>query len=466
MEEKKEYYFSYAKIHDDLKHYLSVNFDKYAEATELEILCEDYLAPERVGNHAYGEIEWHKFGVTSRHLKKIIGWLNNPMESLRVMVYFRDHPQEILGQEADESAVRTFERACCKEVNEIMKDFKNQREEYGYPWARVLEYGYWHQYNDMEDISLWGKGCQLIAKHLPYYISFENCYRPFPADTVISVAIIKHYHLLLDINETPQELLNGEISDWFNMDSFAVETCDQLIFEEQRLLPESNTPLMQTLFVISVLLLTERDHAYKDERLKPLYKKLSDYIMGYLKEHYELYFMWGEEKRTEILAQCEGMNYLDFARTDEYLEQIKLKEELTVEKTETENVPVISEENKEIPDYRDTKVRVSKLKEIYKTLQKDLGKVFKGGSQWFYVYKLMADCKIYEDRSYQLFLNDLNNAGVAKTDMPNPVTFTRKYNQLQRDSRYPYWRVKSGGKQATLDEGLSIARIAYDILYM
>lgn len=466
MEEKKEYYFSYAKIHDDLKHYLSVNFDKYAEATELEILCEDYLAPERVGNHAYGEIEWHKFGVTSRHLKKIIGWLNNPMESLRVMVYFRDHSQEILGQEADESAVRAFERACCKEVNEIMKMYADQHDDMRIPRARVIEYGYWHQYNDMEDISLWGKGCQLIAKHLPYYTSFEDGYRPFPADTVISVGIIKHYHLLLDINETKQELLDGEISDWLYMEWFVDSVRNRLVFEEQRWLPKPEIPLMQTLFVISVLLLTERDHAYKDERLKPLYKKLSDYIMGYLKEHYEFYFRWGEEKRTEILAQCEGMNYLDFARTDEYLEQIKLKEEQTVEKPETENVPVISEENKEIPDYRDTKVRVSKLKEIYKTLQKDLGKVFKGGSQWFYVYKLMADCKIYEDRSYQLFLNDLNNAGVAKTDMPNPVTFTRKYNQLQRDSRYPYWRVKSGGKQATLDEGLSIARIAYDILYM
>ena len=462
MEEKK-YYYSYRKVHEELKHYLSVDFDQYAEATELEILCRDYLSIERVGNKAYSEIEWPKFGVTSRHLKKIIRWINNSLEGLRVMVYFRDHPQEILGAEADENSVRAFERACCKEVSEIMKDYKNQREEYGYPWARVLEYGYWHQYNEMEDITLWGKGCQLIAKYLPFGDLYEDCYKPFSSDTVVGVGIIKHYHILLDVNETPQELLNGEISDWFNIDSFVIETCGQLTFEEQRLLPKRNIPLMQTLFVVAVLLLTERDVRYKEERLKPLYKKLSDYIMGYLKEHFEDYFIWGEEKRANILEQCGGMTYLDFARTDEYPEQIEMKKQQVTEEKEEE--PAIVQEDEEEPDYKDTKVRVVKLKMIYKTLRNDLGKNFKGGSQWFYVYKLMADCKIYEDRSYQLFMNDLHSAGVTKDVMPNPVTFTRKYNQLQRESRYPYWRVKSGGKQATLDEGMCIARIAYDILY-
>ena len=462
MEEKK-YYYSFEKVHEELKHFLSVDFEHYAEATELEILCKEYLAPERVGNKAYCEIEWPKFGVTSRHLKKIIGWINNSLEGLRVIVYFRDHPQEILGAEADESTVRAFERACCKEVSEIMKDYKNQREEYGYPWARVLEYGYWHQYEQMEDLNYWGKGNQLIAKDLPYYDSFDGCYKPFPADTVVGVGIIKHYHLLLDINETPQELLDGEISDWFNIDCFVVETCDKLISDEQRLLPERNIPLMQTLFVVAVLLLTERDAEYKEERLKPLYKKLSDYILKYLKEHFEDYFIMGEEKRAKLLEQCEGMTYLDFARTDEYPEQVVITQ--PEEEVKEDEPAIVRERDEDEPDFKDTKVRVAKLKEIYKTLRKDLDGKFKGGSQWFYVYKLMADCKIYEDRSYQLFMNDLHSAGVSKDDMPNPVTFTRKYNQLQRDSRYPYWRVKSGGKQATLDEGIGIARIAYNILF-
>lgn len=464
MAEEKKYIYSFELVHNELKHYLSVDFEQYAEASELEILCKSYLAPERIGNMGYCEVEWHKFGVTSRHLKKIVDWINNPLEGLRVMVYFRDNPQEILGVEADDSVVSAFERACCKEISEIMKNYKNQRETYGQPSARALELGFWHQYLDLNDINCGEKGLQLIANNLPFHSS-SDYYKPFPTNTIINGGVIKHYHILLDINKTPQELLEGEISDWFDIDHFAAETCDKLVFIEQRSLPKDKIPLMQTLFVVAVLLLTERDAKCKEERLKPLYQKLSDYIMGYLKDHFEHAFIWGEKDKAHILEQCEGMNYLDFARTDEYLEVIERKKKKAAELIEHEEQTIEQQEEKKNPDYKDTQVRVAKLKEIYKTLRKDLGTKFKGGSQWFYVYKLMADCKIYEDRSYQLFLNDLHSAGVSKNDMPNPVTFTRKYNQLQSDTLYPYWRVKPGGKQATLDEGMGIAQIAYFILY-
>lgn len=336
MKEKKAYFYSFDKIHAELKLYLSVDYERYAQATELEILCRDYLYPERIGNQAYCEIEWSMFGVTSRHLKKIIGWINNPLEGLRVMVYFRDHPQEILGAEADEKTVRAFEHACCKEVSEIMNNYKYQRQEQDYPSAHEIIYGCWYQYYELEEIKYCGKGTQLIAKKLPYGVRPDGQYLPFNVYKLVEIGIEMHDRLLTNINHTPQELLDGEISGWFNVDDFVVETRKRLISREQRLLPEDdNWPLLQTLFVVAVLLLTERDAEEKKKNLKPLYQELSDYFLDYLKDNFYDNFWWVVKLRSDILEQCEGMNYLDFARAHEYPEQWEQEKDVHIDKDDT-----------------------------------------------------------------------------------------------------------------------------------
>lgn len=110
----------------------------------------------------------------------------------------------------------------------------------------------------------------------------------------------------------------------------------------------------------------------------------------------------------------------------------------------------------------DDKVRRAKLKKVKAELEYQLGKKFKGGSQWFYVYKMMAEMNVYADKSYKVFEADMT----AIDEKVNTNTFTRKYGQIKENTRYPNWKVAPGGKQSTLDEGKKIAGIAFDVLYL
>ena len=120
--------------------------------------------------------------------------------------------------------------------------------------------------------------------------------------------------------------------------------------------------------------------------------------------------------------------------------------------------------NNNPPDWNDHDLRIGKLRKIYTALQHQLGDQFHGRSQWFYVYRVMADLTAYQERSYTLFISDLREIGVNDENMPNTNTFSRKQDQLKTHSRYPNWQVKPGRKQTVLDEGIRIARIAFDIL--
>lgn len=454
----REYFFSYKKIHDELKHELSCNYERYKDVGELDILCCWYLGAERVGD--YSQVEWNRFGINAKNLPQITANIDNSFESLRVLVYFRDHPADILGEDAEVKDLQHFERSCCRAISEIMQQYVGQKEVPGTPWARVIELGYCQEYDEMEDLALWGKGNRELAEYIPYYISFEDCYGTFPVNAILSAAITKHYHLVTDLSKIAADVKDENPAGYINIENFADSVRNRLIHKQQRFLPKGEKPLMQTLFAISVYLLTERDNNYKEERLKPLYKEVSDLIINYIKEKWPKMSFMIEQHREDAVEALKGMNYLDFARTEEYL-----VEEHETEAVTSNNIGQISTANTEGNSLDFPKVRIAKLKEVYKALVHNLGNKFKGGSQWFYVYKLMADNRTYEDRSYKKFINDLQHIGMPQENLPNPDTFTRKYNQLAKDCRYPYWRVKSGGKQATLDEGIEIARIAFDILY-
>lgn len=128
-----------------------------------------------------------------------------------------------------------------------------------------------------------------------------------------------------------------------------------------------------------------------------------------------------------------------------------------------DGVPAAKPVSKET-NWDDDKFRRSCLRKIYAALKEQLKEQFKGGSQWFYVYRVMADLTIYADSSYKPFASDLEAIGVTKKHMPNTNTFSRKQNQLKQGTRYPNWQVKTGGKQTVLDEGKRIAQIAFNII--
>lgn len=113
--------------------------------------------------------------------------------------------------------------------------------------------------------------------------------------------------------------------------------------------------------------------------------------------------------------------------------------------------------------FENTDTRIKKLKLIYAALRKV--EEFNGGSQWFYIYKMMAENGIYNEHSYTPFINDLKAIGVNDKSLPATIIFSRKYKQLKEGTQYPYWKVKAGGKQPTLDLGIKFAKIAFQILF-
>ena len=115
------------------------------------------------------------------------------------------------------------------------------------------------------------------------------------------------------------------------------------------------------------------------------------------------------------------------------------------------------------PSFDDDEYRRDKLKSIYKKLKQE--KDFSGGSQWFYIYKMMAENLIYEEHSYTLFIQDLTMIGVPKKQLPAENIFARKYKQIQSKSRYPHWQVMPGKKQTTLTIGKKLAGIAFKVLF-
>lgn len=128
-----------------------------------------------------------------------------------------------------------------------------------------------------------------------------------------------------------------------------------------------------------------------------------------------------------------------------------------------DGIPAVKPVTKDT-NWDDDKFRRSCLRKIYAALKEQLKEQFKGGSQWFYVYRVMADLTIYSANSYKPFALDLEAIGVTKKHMPNTNTFSRKQNQLKQGTRYPNWQVKTGGKQTVLDEGKRIAQIAFNII--
>lgn len=146
------------------------------------------------------------------------------------------------------------------------------------------------------------------------------------------------------------------------------------------------------------------------------------------------------------------------------------------EKKNSEPIPIVQKTDKEISQMFNTHptqdstlwtnkdVRIKKLKEVYDTLTSTLGNDFTGCSQWFYVYKLMAERGIYSNRKYQQFKSDLEAAKVPEEELPNISTLSRKYDQIRQGSTYPWKPKNEHCRSDIIEEGNEIAKIAKQVL--
>lgn len=110
---------------------------------------------------------------------------------------------------------------------------------------------------------------------------------------------------------------------------------------------------------------------------------------------------------------------------------------------------------------QDAGIRQARLKNAHKKLTEQGYQM--GASEWYYVFRMMAERKVYEKLdSYALFAADLKAIDVTL----NTKVFSRKKDQFKDGPEYPYWKTKTGGRQATMEKGVAIARIAYGELFL
>lgn len=167
----------------------------------------------------------------------------------------------------------------------------------------------------------------------------------------------------------------------------------------------------------------------------------------------------------EIEIICSKQSTTNDSATEDELNVVPISEDK--KQTEgKEQITPITKDTRTDQDFNlrvNRELRVKKLKELNNALIKAMDDNFTGCSQWFYVYKLMAERAIYLNRKYQQFKSDLEEAGVPEKRLPDTSTFTRKYKQIRSGSTYP-WKPKENGRSDILEEGNMIAGIAKQVL--
>ena len=443
-------FFTFKKIHKELMHCLSVEYEQYEKVNELYYFLSHYIRQERIGN--YSDVEWCRFGITSERLPEIVRIIENDVESLRVMVHFRDHSDEVLSWEVDDEERFAFERSCCKEIYGLIQRLSarpgsNERGEHE-PDITHIEQGYKYFEEESTDISTWGACSIKLAEMLPH-TNGDSHYDVFPPETILSAAAGVHDEIVVAIKKAEEEGdLDAKMEQFCDIEYLIKILRSDLVLYENRSLLDKEYPIIQALFAMAVYFKTEPyDQTYNTKARQPLFDRIYIAINDYFMSLNKWFFSYGQlEDTVKEIRQLQADS----------------------EDGSMENIPqAIREriENESSKNLQNDRLRIRKLRNTYAACKNDMGRRFKGGSQWFYIYKLMVENRTYEDKTYKLFLSDLASAGVPEKEMPNTDTFARKYSQMKEDIFFPNWKVKAGGRQATLDEGLQIARIAFGVLY-
>lgn len=127
--------------------------------------------------------------------------------------------------------------------------------------------------------------------------------------------------------------------------------------------------------------------------------------------------------------------------------------------SDTEVEPATSTDEDTDP-HTNIKLRRRLLKQSYDELLKT---DFNQGSDWYYIYRMMEDNTIYK-HDYQSFLDDLIASGIDISKI-NKSAFTEISKRIQKDTKYPNWKVIGGKQQKVIDKGVEHARIAFNILF-
>ena len=435
-----ERFFSYERIRDQINRVLStLDYAKFEYLKPIDMLAVDFHEEAFIGD--LREVEWRPFGISHDNLPQFIAKIDNREEGVRVLTYLRGHGEEVLPEGASREEIEEFERYCAYLINQEIKQSKNDV----LTEAQKLEIR-----PNLRNISLekpipdhpWFiREHKIIFNHMwkqPYY-EYINLY-PYQAvccaaQDLMDVLTFGYKTSPQKVYPEPQNIVRAD-----NLEPFLKLVKKRISLRANRYVLNHFEPVIQTLFALCVKLESvEVSEIYQEAGLNAAYTTIEQYI----RDTYHL------DLRKSIADAVSEIRQLPPREVPVI--------EYRIPKSTNLSTDTSSEKQNELDVYKSEK-RPALLRKVYEALKKEMGDVFEGKSQWFYVYKLMVEKGIYTNRQYCLFKGDLITAKIPTEELPDTSTFTRKYKQLPEGSKHP-WHTKNGGRSDILDEGNRIGNI-------
>ncbi len=311
MEAKKEYYFSYDRVHRWLNILKSANRSSlHPDISDLSLLCSEI----RLGSIGdYNEVEWNRFGINADSIPTLLGenfrQETEPcpaIEIVRVLVYWRDHAREVLADDSDSDEISRFEEACCNAIeklspkckDEYMNQLKEELGEYASDLEGILDiitFGdklylkslkeqqeTWKDYFESEEWKIIYDQCLEGTEMVLEGLFSSTEHSPFPYPFIVLVA----YRLYLDILRLIDK---GEDPD---MDKIFRDARGLFVHYSGRYIKPTQNSITLALWLLVVILQVDRG---ADER-RP--------------EKNELYIDWAKRIASEVEHHPHGSYHI------------------------------------------------------------------------------------------------------------------------------------------------------------
>lgn len=177
------YKYSFETLHQLLLRMMSIDYPRYQNTTELDILA-NLLSREQIVD--YYEIQWYAFSsdLQDDGLKKFIDKIISREETIRVLAFLRSNAQTtVFAMNQFSPNRRPFEVECARLIHFNLEQSKRDEYHGAYlDWPRPnlerIAYGIPFQYTMSEED-------KIMAKHMPSYPHYTGA---FPPELVIHVA--------------------------------------------------------------------------------------------------------------------------------------------------------------------------------------------------------------------------------------------------------------------------------------
>ena len=473
---------SYDDVNAELNRKKRFEYKKYGRMSTLEWLCRNYLHTHVVEN--FSLVEWKKFRVKTSLLAAMVKWIADKETSFRVLVYFCEHPYDVLSEDylnecKDEPEL--FMDECCKLSDKIFHPWQYMRLllTRGGKYEPIIGNEY---VPDLESAggakekkpvienspgyiigakkeSVWARNGVLKKNPLYDHIYLEYINRAIPYNphvlfsdsSVLEVILIVRMDIELEVKKLvkcPNNTFSRlRINQFQHIDCIVNRIRLLLNKEENRRLYHKKEPIIKVLFGLYAYLETDEFEAQEKEMITPIIEIIRTYIINNSPN----------DSIMDILNEC----VLAFKEEA----QRRIEDDLSKEKERADALTVgkIKHDAQHIHNNRD--LRIKKLSEVNTELRANLEIRFKGETvQWFWIYRMMADSYIYEHPAYQAFFDELKEAGIDVTKI-NKSLFTKYYEKVAGDFTLNGWTPRKGMRQSTIDKGEKIAKAARSILY-